>query len=236
MLRAGCHPTFGSGSGLGLSNVAVSIVRAPRLGDRSAIPSAKGLRSRCTCTHGRCWRCSREHRDTPSSRRARRRYRPPNPAAAKLLARQQRPRHYLLGHHYAASNRAGLGYVVSPCPRLRPRRARSRGGWDTPLGGVRVSETATIVKLAIFVYYLQPDCAPRPLQIPSGGISTQECPKSLQPGRLGVRCWRPVLAAGHPAAACCRGAAIQGLIRPGCASTLQTPTRAQWEQTRRRKR
>ena len=62
MLRAGCHPTFGSGSGRGVSNVVVSIVRAPRLGNRSAIPSAKGLRSRCTCTHGRCWRCSREHR------------------------------------------------------------------------------------------------------------------------------------------------------------------------------
>ena len=172
MLRAGCHPTFGSGSGRGVPNAAVSIVRAPRLGDRSAIPSAKGLRSRCTCTHGRCWRCSREHQDTPSSRRARRRCRSSSPAAAKLLARQQGPRHCLLGHRYAASNRAGLRCVVSSCPRLRPRRARSRGGWDTPLGGVRVSETATSVGLAIFVYYPRPDCAPRPLQISSGGIST----------------------------------------------------------------
>ena len=100
------------------------------------------------------------------------RYRSPSPAAAKLLARQQGPRHYLLGHHYAASNRAGLGCAVSPCPRPHPRRACSRGGWARRLGGVRVSETATIVKLAIFVYYPRPGCAPRPLQIPSGGIST----------------------------------------------------------------
>ena len=182
MLRAGCHPTFGSGSGLGLSNVAVSIVRAPRLGDRSAIPSAKGLRSRCTCTHGGCWWCFREHRDTPSSRRARRRCRSPNPATAKLLARQQGPRHCLLGHRYAASNRAGLRCVVSPCPRLRPRRARSRGGWDTPLGGVRVSETATIVKLAIFVYYLQPDCAPRARKYRATGSAYKSAPKLCSRG------------------------------------------------------
>ena len=165
-----------------MSNVAVSIVRALRLGDRSAIPSAKGLRSRCTCTHGQRWWYSCEHRDTPSSRRAWRRYRSPSPAAAKLLVRQQGPRRCLQGHHYAASNRAGLRCVVSPCPRPRPRGARSRGGWAHRLGGARVSETATSVGLAIFVYYPPSGCPPRPLQIPSGGISTQERLKSLQPG------------------------------------------------------
>ena len=47
---------------------------------------------------------------------------------------------------------AGLRCVVSPCPRLRPRGARSRGRWDTPLGGGCVYETATSVGLVIFVY------------------------------------------------------------------------------------
>ena len=182
MLRAGCRTALSSGSRRGVSNAAVSIVRAPRLGDRSAIPSAKGLRSQCTCTHGRCWRCSREHRDTPSSWRARRRYRPPSPAAAKLLALQQGPRHCLLGHRYAASNRAGLRCVVSPCPRPHLRRGCSRGGWDTPLGGVRVSKTATIVRLAIFVYYLQPDCAPRARKYRATGSAYKSAPKLCSRG------------------------------------------------------
>ena len=63
-----------------------------------------------------------------------RRHRSPSPAAAKLLARQQGPWHCILGHRYAASNRAGLRCVVSPCPRPRPRGARSRGGWARRLG------------------------------------------------------------------------------------------------------
>ena len=128
MLRAKCHPTFGSGSGRGVSNVAVSIVRAPRLSDRSAISSAKGLRSRCTCTHGQRWWYSCEHRDTLSSRRARQRCRSASPAAAKLLVRQQGPWHCILGHRYAASNRVGLRCAVSPCLRPRLRGACSRGG------------------------------------------------------------------------------------------------------------
>ena len=74
------------------------------------------------------------------------------PGCCKAPGPPERLQHCLLGHHYAASNRAELRCVVSPCPRLRPRRVHSRSGWDTPLGEVYVSKTATIVRLVIFVY------------------------------------------------------------------------------------
>ena len=151
MLRAGCRTALGSGSRRGVSNVAVSIVRAPRLGDRSAIPSAKGLRSRCTCTHGRCWRCSREHRaplraGEPGTVLA------PKPDRPKVPGPPARTPALPAGPPLRSQQSAGLRCVVSPCPRLRPRGARSRSRWDTPLGGVCVYETATSVGLVIFVY------------------------------------------------------------------------------------
>ena len=123
------------------------------------------------------------------------RYWPSSPTAPKLLARQQGPRRCLPGHRYAASNRAGLRCVVSPCPRLRPCRVRSRGGWDTPLGGVRVSETATSVGLAIFVYYPLPGCAPRARKYRAAGSAHKSAPKVCNRG-FGRRM--------PEASACCR--------------------------------
>ena len=116
-----------------------------------------------------------------------------------------------------------------------PQAAASQGSQSqrvrTKLGGARVSETATSVGLAIFVYYPPSDCAPRPLQIPSYGISTQERLKSLQPGVWPSDAGGECLLQGARQPCAVERATIQGLIRLGCAPTLQTPTCGRREQT-----